>query len=87
MTTSTPLNDLAEIRSIMERSTKFLSLSAASAVLAGALNLLMVHGRKFVNQRPGWFYSLKNCLLRELTLTIEATAQTPTQPRMNLIGK
>ena len=34
-----PLNDLAEIRSIMERSTKFLSLSAASAVLAGVYAL------------------------------------------------
>jgi len=34
------------------------SLLAAWAVLAGALNLLLVHGRKFVNQRPGWFYSL-----------------------------
>ena len=39
MTTSNPLNDLAEIRSIMERSTKFLSLSAASAVLAGLYSL------------------------------------------------
>ncbi|MCB9282625.1 MAG: hypothetical protein H6563_01010 [Lewinellaceae bacterium] len=35
MTTQNPLSDLAEIRSIMERSTKFLSLSAASAVTAG----------------------------------------------------
>jgi len=35
-----PLNDLAEIRSIMERSTKFLSLSAASAVLAGVYALV-----------------------------------------------
>ncbi|MCC7358623.1 MAG: hypothetical protein IT317_04050 [Anaerolineales bacterium] len=34
------------------------SLLTAWAVLAGALNLLIVHGRKFVNQRPGWFYSL-----------------------------
>ncbi|MBK8490131.1 MAG: hypothetical protein IPL49_04280 [Saprospirales bacterium] len=35
MTTNNALTDLAEIRSIMERSTKFLSLSAASAILAG----------------------------------------------------
>lgn len=35
MTTNNALTDLAEIRSIMERSTKFLSLSAASAVIAG----------------------------------------------------
>jgi hypothetical protein len=34
------------------------SLLTGWAVLAGALNLLIVHGRKFVNQRPGWFYSL-----------------------------
>ena len=35
MAKSNPLNDLAEIRSIMERSTKFLSLNTASAILAG----------------------------------------------------
>jgi hypothetical protein len=34
------------------------SLLAAWAVLAGALNLLLVHGKKFLNQAPGWFYSL-----------------------------
>jgi hypothetical protein len=34
------------------------SLLTAWAILAGALNLLLVHGRKFVAQRPGWFYSL-----------------------------
>ena len=39
MTTHKAANDLAEIRSIMERSTKFLSLSAASAVLAGVYAL------------------------------------------------
>lgn len=35
MATNNALSDLAEIRSIMERSTKFLSMSAASAVVAG----------------------------------------------------
>jgi ACR3 family arsenite efflux pump ArsB len=39
MTTNNPLNDLAEIRSIMERSTKFLSMSAASAAVAGVYAL------------------------------------------------
>jgi hypothetical protein len=34
------------------------SLLAAWAVLAGALNLLLVHGKKFLNQSPGWFYSI-----------------------------
>jgi hypothetical protein len=34
------------------------SLLAAWAVLAGALNLLLVHTKKFLNQTPGWFYSL-----------------------------
>ena len=34
------------------------SLLAAWAVLAGALNLLIVHGRKFVSQSAGGFYSL-----------------------------
>jgi hypothetical protein len=34
------------------------SLLAAWAVLAGAVNLLLVHGKKFLNQAPGWFYSL-----------------------------
>jgi hypothetical protein len=34
------------------------SLLAAWAVLAGALNLLLVHTKKFLNQAPGWFYSL-----------------------------
>jgi hypothetical protein len=34
------------------------SLLAGWAVLAGALNLLLVHGKKFLNQAPGWFYSL-----------------------------
>lgn len=34
------------------------SLLAAWAVLAGALNLLLVHGKKFLNQSPGWLYSL-----------------------------
>lgn len=40
MKNGSALNDLAEIRSIMERSTKFLSLSAASAVLAGVYALV-----------------------------------------------
>lgn len=34
------------------------SLLAAWAVLAGALNLMLVHSKKFLNQSPGWFYSL-----------------------------
>ena len=34
------------------------SLLAAWAVLAGAANLVLVHARKFLNQAPGWFYSL-----------------------------
>lgn len=34
------------------------SLLAAWAVLAGALNLVIVHGRKFANQAPGGLYSL-----------------------------
>src|ERR1700730_744985 len=34
------------------------SLLAAWAVLAGAVNLLLVHAKKFLNQAPGWFYSL-----------------------------
>jgi hypothetical protein len=34
------------------------SLLAAWAVLAGALNLLLVHGKKFLNQSPGWLYSI-----------------------------
>ncbi len=34
------------------------SLLAAWAVLAGALNLILVHLRKFSNQAPGWVYSL-----------------------------
>lgn len=34
------------------------SLLAAWAVLAGAVNLFLVHAKKFLNQAPGWFYSL-----------------------------
>ncbi len=34
------------------------SLLAAWAVLAGALNLLLAHTKKFLNQAPGGFYSL-----------------------------
>ncbi len=34
------------------------SLLAAWAVLAGALNLLIVHSRKFANQAPGGLYSV-----------------------------
>ena len=34
------------------------SLLAAWAVLAGAVNLLLVHAKKFANQAPGWFYSV-----------------------------
>ncbi len=34
------------------------SLLAAWAVLAGALNLLLVHTKKLLHQAPGWFYSL-----------------------------
>src|SRR5438874_6856016 len=34
------------------------SLLAAWAVVAGALNLILVHAKKFLNQAPGWFYSL-----------------------------
>ena len=34
------------------------SLLAAWAVLAGALNLLVVHAKKFMNQAPGWPYSI-----------------------------
>jgi hypothetical protein len=34
------------------------SLLAAWAVLAGAVNLVLVHAKKFLNQAPGWFYSL-----------------------------
>jgi len=34
------------------------SLLAAWAVVAGAVNLLLVHAKKFLNQAPGWFYSL-----------------------------
>jgi hypothetical protein len=36
----------------------FVSLLAAWAVLAGALNLLIVHTRKFAGQAPGGLYSL-----------------------------
>lgn len=39
MPTNNALSDLAEIRSIMERSTKFLSMSAASAAVAGVYAL------------------------------------------------
>jgi hypothetical protein len=34
------------------------SLLAAWAVLAGAANLVLAHAKKFLNQAPGWFYSL-----------------------------
>ena len=34
------------------------SLLAAWAVLVGALNLMLVHSRKFINQAPGWVYSI-----------------------------
>ena len=34
------------------------SLLAAWAVMAGAVNLVLVHAKKFLNQAPGWFYSL-----------------------------
>src|SRR4051812_14320108 len=34
------------------------SLLAAWGVVAGAFNLVLVHGKKFLNQAPGWFYSL-----------------------------
>jgi hypothetical protein len=34
------------------------SLLAAWAVVAGAVNLVLVHAKKFLNQAPGWFYSL-----------------------------
>jgi hypothetical protein len=34
------------------------SLLAAWAVVAGALNLMLVHSKRFLNQAPGWFYSL-----------------------------
>ena len=34
------------------------SLLAAGAVVAGAVNLLLVHAKKFLNQTPGWFNSL-----------------------------
>ena len=34
------------------------SLLAAWAVVAGAINLVLVHAKKFLNQAPGWFYSL-----------------------------
>lgn len=34
------------------------SLLAAWALLAGALNLIIVHTRKFLGQAPGWLYSL-----------------------------
>lgn len=34
------------------------SLLAAWAMLAGALNLMLVHGKKFLNQTPGWVYSV-----------------------------
>lgn len=50
-----PLSGLLGVRLLLLAT---VSLLTAWAVLAGALNLLMVHGRKFVNQRPGWFYSL-----------------------------
>jgi hypothetical protein len=50
-----PLSGLQSLRLLF---LAVVSLLTAWAVLAGALNLLIVHGRKFVNQRPGWFYSL-----------------------------
>lgn len=53
--TAGPLSGLLSARLLLLAT---VSLLTAWAVLAGALNLLMVHGRKFVNQRPGWFYSL-----------------------------
>ena len=34
------------------------SLLAAWGVVAGAVNLVLVHAKKFLNQAPGWFYSL-----------------------------
>ena len=53
--TGGPLAGLLPVRTLL---LAVVSLLTAWAVLAGALNLLIVHGRKFVNQRPGWFYSL-----------------------------
>ncbi len=34
------------------------SVLAAWAVLAGALNLVIVHGKRFLNRTPGWAYSI-----------------------------
>jgi hypothetical protein len=51
------------------------SLLAAWAVLAGAVNLLLVHTKKFLNQTPGWFYSL--FVLLGFLLVIIANALAP----------
>jgi hypothetical protein len=46
---------LADVRLLL---LSVVSLLAAWAVLAGTLNLLLVHAKKFTNQSPGWQYSI-----------------------------
>ncbi len=50
-----PINLLVSLRLAL---VSLVSLLAAWAVLAGALNLLIVHTRKFTGQAPGGLYSL-----------------------------
>jgi hypothetical protein len=50
------------------------SLLAAWAVVAGAINLVLVHAKKFLNQAPGWFYSLWVLLGFLLVITVNILA-------------
>lgn len=78
MSQNRPLDDLAQIRAIMERSTKFLSISALSAVLAGVYALVgaVVAYRQFYFSDRVLYYPLKNNPLGPDTLPLVITAAT-----------
>lgn len=66
------LDDLSQIRSIMERSTRFLSLSAMSAILAGVYALIgAVVGYRMIYYSPVVIYdTIENGLFNENTFPL-----------------
>jgi len=76
MNSSKHLDDLAQIRSVMERSTRFLSISPLAAVLAGIYALIGAYvGYRIIYNSPVVIYNtLDESILNEKTLPLFAIA-------------
>ncbi|MBW3519781.1 hypothetical protein [Flavobacterium sp. NKUCC04_CG] len=65
------MDDLAHIREMMERSSRFISLSGLSGIVAGCLGLVGAFGAYLLMQRSGLDYFEKGVQTYSSSLTVE----------------